>query len=210
MYPLQLRPSPETQANYAVEWLAIAQEIGQERFSQALVQAVRDSDYFPVVSKIRQLAGMGTKQQTAAGADAAWLYVQDYLRRWPLYDYSDGARRPQGAPQLPGRIAHCVRLIGGLGKIEFADDHSLPFVRKDFAAAWENYDQAAEMYTSLQLESPLISKMLAGGSDKPKRPEPREVAVLKGFPKREPLTEEQVRQKKAEAEKVAEKFKKGL
>jgi hypothetical protein len=162
MYPEQLRPSLETQANYVAEWLELTGEVGRDRFSAALVQAVRDSEYFPVISKIRQHAGMGSKQQTAAGADAAWLYVQDYIRKWP--DYGEGIGRKKDAPALPPRIAHAVRMVGGLARIEFALKDSLPFVRKDFSAAWENYEQSAAAYHDLQLEAPLLPKLLAAAN----------------------------------------------
>ena len=154
MYPLQLRPSPETQANYTVEWLELASQIGPDKFSEALVSAVRSSDYFPIISKIRQCAGVTEKQQNAAGADAAWLYVREHVRKYSsIYECN--------APKLPPRIAYAARLIGGLYAIEYCPDDSLPFMRKDFCAAWERYHESSAAFTELMLAAPLEQKLLA-------------------------------------------------
>jgi len=163
MYPEPLQPKPETLANYTVEWLALTEEIGAERFSMALIQAVRDSEYFPVISKIRQYAGAQTKQQNAAGAAAAWVWLQSYLNKWPFYEYSDGIRQSRGAPAVPPRIMHAARMVGGLMRIQELSVDSLPFVLRDFSAAWETYSQTAAAITELQLEAPLTPKQLAGG-----------------------------------------------
>lgn len=158
MYPEQLRPSLETQANYTVEWLNLAEEIGFDAFSAALVQAVRETDFFPVVSKIRQCAGTLKKQQEVSGAEAAWLYLQQWIKKWP--DYGENVGRSKKAPQLPHRIAHAARLAGGLAAIEWATDESLPFRRRDFIEAWKNYAHTEAEYNSLQLEAPIDLKLL--------------------------------------------------
>lgn len=207
MYPVQLRPTMESQANYAVEWLTVAQEVGCDRFSSALVQAVRDSDFFPTVSKIRRLAGLGSKEQTAAGADAAWLYLEDYLRKFPLYDYSYGARRPTGTPELPPRIAHAVRLVGGLRKIEFATEEAYPFIRKDFCQAWNGYEESAAAYNELQLTSPILSKLLGTGKDI--KPEKRAelTSAVKTMPAEQKIwTDAELEELKRKAEQVAKTF----
>lgn len=218
MYPEQLRPNLETQANYVAEWLELTSEVGSARFSAALVQAVRDSDYFPVISKIRQHAGMGSKQQTAAAADAAWLYVQDYIRKWP--NYGENIGRSRKAPALPARIGHAVRMVGGLARIEFALEDSLPFIRKDFSAAWENYHQSAAAYNDLQLESPLLPKLLTAANGKHMDGEPGNVsgrgieAAAKSIPPtpsrfipRAPLTEAEIADLKRRALEVEARYK---
>lgn len=158
MYPEQLRPSPETQANYTVEWLDMAHEVGMDAFSAALVQSVRESDYFPVISKIRQCAGVNQKQQEASGSDAAWLYLQQWLRKWP--DGGENVGRNRNAPRLPPRIEHAARLAGGVAAIEWATDKNLPFLKRDFMEAWKNYSQSAAQYNALQLEAPIDLKLL--------------------------------------------------
>lgn len=209
MYPLQLRPSLETLANYTVEWLELMSEVGPERFSEALVKAVRESEYFPVISKIRQHAGMGTKQQSAAGASAAWMWLWDYLRKWPFYEYSDGVRQPKGAPAVPHRINHAARLVGGLMRIQNVTEDALPFVQRDFCAAWENYEQSAAAYNDLQLAAPLLPKLLAEA--KPEKPQPESPAAVlpvKRFPvsNSRPLSDAELAEKKLQAEIVAKRF----
>ena len=159
MYPEQLRPSPESQAEYTAEWLEMADEVGAERFSAALVNAVRESESFPVIAKIRKACGLGTVQQSAAGADAAWLFVQDHMRQFGTepYHVPFGQRRPA----LPPRIAYAVRLVGGLQRIADVSDDSLPFMRKDFAAAWERYEESAAAYNTLQLTAQVPKQLMA-------------------------------------------------
>ena len=192
MYPLQLRPSPETQANYTVEWLELVSQIGPEKFSEALVGAVRGSEYFPVIAKIRQCAGVSEKQQNAAGADAAWLYVREHVRKYSsLYE--------RNAPKLPDRIAHAARLVGGLYAIEYCSDESLPFMRKDFCAAWERYQESSAALTDLMLAAPLEKKLLAAAGGKPepeKNPSVSTLSPVKMMPEMPEPTDEELAERR--------------
>ena len=160
MYPVHLRPSLETQANYTVEWLEMAAKVGEHVFSEALVSAVRNSEFFPVIAKIRQCAGITDKQQSKAGADAAWLWLQTWLRKWP--DRGENVGRERDAPELPARILHSARMVGGLKAIEYMKDEAEPFVRRDFCAAWERYEESSNALGDLLISSPLAPKLLGG------------------------------------------------
>lgn len=148
MYPEPLRPSLETQAEYTAEWLEIADQVGPEGFSAGLISAVRGSEYFPTIKKLRDCCGVSEEKQSKAGAEAAWLYVREHVRKFStLYD--------RNAPPLPPRIAYAARVVGGLYQIEYCPDNSLPFMRKDFYAAWEHYQESAAAYGELLLSAPL-------------------------------------------------------
>lgn len=202
MFPPQLRPSPETKRAYTAEWLELVSEIGPERFSAALIEAVRGSEYFPVIAKIRQCAGVSEKQQNAAGSDAAWLYVREHVRKYSsLYE--------KNAPKLPARIAHAARLVGGLGAIEYCPDDSLPFMRRDFCAAWERYQESSAALNELLLAAPLTPRLLAMES-RPERTTVNAAEVLSTArkmpaPARE-LSDEDLERLKTQAIEVAEKF----
>ncbi len=152
MYPEQLRPSLGTQAEYTAEWLEIADQIGPDDFSAGLINAVRGSEYFPTIKKLRDCCGISEEKQSKARAEAAWLYVREHVQKFSSLYSTD-------APKLPPRIAYATRLVGGLYQIEYCGDSSLPFMKKEFMAAWENYSQSAAAYDALLLESPLIPNM---------------------------------------------------
>jgi hypothetical protein len=149
MFPSQLRPTPETKRAYTAEWLELASEIGADKFSEALIAAVRASEYFPVIAKIRQCAGVTPGQASAAEADAAWLYLKDHFRKFSCYD--------QNRPKLPDRIMYALRIVGGRDVIENATYEALPFLRKDFCASWMRYEESSAAYGNLLAEVPLKS-----------------------------------------------------
>lgn len=213
MYPLPLRPEPDTQAEYTAEWLEIADSIGADRFSEGLIQAVRESDYFPTISKLRACCGVTETQQSKAGADAAWSYVLAYIAKGYACDWY------QNPPKLPARIAHAVRMVGGIRGIQSATDREVPFLRKDFCEAWDHYVESAAAFGNLLLQAPLDVKLLPVAKDAPTltgKPggtvnaiEALSMATQISTPTkafRAPLTDEEIERKKAEALKEAEKF----
>lgn len=219
MYPLPLRPSLETQANYTVEWLLMAKEIGADGFAAALRKAVHESEYFPTIAKIRNCAGLNAETQSAAEADAAWLLVQDWIREWHgsqggVYkgrDKATGKIIMEQPPKLPSRVAHAVRLVGGIDAIANVSDKGLPFLRKDFAEAFDRYYQANRIGAEMQLEAPEAKKLLADISSKrtPTLIGKPGVENDFSFPERRfapALTDEEIAAKKLEAEHVAAKY----
>ena len=158
MYPEPLRPSAETQAEYTSEWLEIVGQVGPEKFSEGLVNAVRGSEYFPTIKKLRDCCAVSEEKLQRAGSEAAWLYVREHVRKFSsIYSHN--------APKLPPRIAYATRVVGGLYQIEYCPDDSLPFMRKDFCAAWERYPESSAAFDSLLLAAPLESpqpKLLQG------------------------------------------------
>ncbi len=153
-YPTQLRPDEDTQKAMMIEWLFLASEIGAEKFSEALVNAVRESEYFPVIAKIRKHAGATQAQQADAGAQAAWLWVRKYIRDWgtsgdPHY-FGNGPVMP---PALDARIQHALRFVGGIQVVENTPNDELQWVQKRFMAAWSAYVQTFEHLAQLQAQS---------------------------------------------------------
>jgi hypothetical protein len=171
MFPPQLRPTVETQASYTVEWLEMVAEIGPDRFSLALVDAVRISDYFPVIAKIRQCAGVSSEQKKASEADAAWQYVLKYISKGYACDWYTNA------PALPPRIDYAVRHIGGIHAVNNADDKALTFMRRDFCQAWERYQESSSALTDLLLDAPLEEKRLELGTGKKMEPKEKPIDV---------------------------------
>ena len=127
----------------------MVKEIGEESFSAALVAAVRSSEYFPVIAKIRQCASLSAEQQKAAGADAAWQYVIAYNSKGYACDWA------KNVPALPVRIEYAARAVGGIHAINNADPKSVPFMRRDFCTAWEQYQESSAALGELLLASPL-------------------------------------------------------
>jgi hypothetical protein len=203
MYPLALRPSLETQANYTVEWLLMLDEIGEAAFSEALRRAVHESEYFPTISKVRMCAGITTEQKDSAAADAAWLLVEDWIRRWHgvMFPVFKSGTVIEKAPKLPARIAYAVRVVGGIDAIANVTDKGAPFLRKEFGEAFERYEHSGRIGAEMQLAAPEVKRLMAGAvDDKAMQPPAKRVVAA-------PLSEEEVEQKKAEAVKAAERFK---
>lgn len=172
--------------------MTIAREVGPDKFSEALVKAVRNSgDFFPSVSKIREYAGL-RESPGGIGSEAAWLWVQDYLREWGSSGrgYWMGKAHFQ-PPAIPARIKHAVRMVGGLLMIERVTDNSLPFMRRDFMAAWDHYDQSAAAYNELQLQAPVKpdTRLLSAAPKQFILPPPE--TVLPRMPERRQMTDDE-------------------
>jgi hypothetical protein len=75
--------------------------------------------------------------QNKVEADAAWNYVNEYLRKWGvdrLPIYSGGKRIT--APRLDARSEYALRRIGGLWALNQIDAESRPFMYRDFCEAY--------------------------------------------------------------------------
>ncbi|MGB8781814.1 MAG: hypothetical protein WCD02_01775, partial [Terriglobales bacterium] len=103
--------SPERMKIYAGD-LA---DLDRSQLEVAFTRARRELKFFPRISELRDLAGVAAKDVRNVETEAAWKFVNDYLRKWgvdlmPIYS---GGKRIE-APALPPRIAYALRRIGGL------------------------------------------------------------------------------------------------
>lgn len=112
-------------------------DIPQKRLHVAFNRALQELTWFPRLAELRNLAGAKTVDQNKVEADAAWDYVNKYLRKWgvdllPLY--SQGKKIT--APPLDSRIDYALRRIGGLKGLNQVDAESWPFMYRDFCEAY--------------------------------------------------------------------------
>jgi len=114
------------------------------------------SSFFPAIADIVELISTwhgnadredGQKVQ----ANAAWNYVNEYLRKWgadllPLY--SNG--KITIPPPLDARTDYALRRIGGLQALNHVELANLPFMYRDFCEAYRLTPVADSMARLLQ------------------------------------------------------------
>jgi hypothetical protein len=213
MYP-HLQLTAETVENYVIEWFEIALQVGSEQFDIALRHAVQASRFFPTVAEIREHAGLLPGKTGAASAEAAWVTVQEYVRRYY------GA--PGRWPKLPERIDRAVRSIGGIAAIGDATTSNIAFIRRDFMESFKNMPAVMECETragwKLLLEGPTVPEPSIAEQIAERRriatedrqrnltdlegPGLLRVKVFQGAS----LTDEQLAEKKCEALKLEKQF----
>ena len=131
MYP-QTELSREAKKLQLREWDLILCEVGPEEFDHALTEHIRESRFFPTVAELRERAGLSKADRNAVEANAAWEFVNRYVRRhW----HPDIGPYPD-APQIPARIDYALRQMGGLRRLNSCLADHLPFMKKDFIEAY--------------------------------------------------------------------------
>jgi len=115
-------------------------DLSREQLQTAVVRSRRELKFFPKISELRELAGADPEGMRNVEAQAAWVWVNEYLRTWgvdrmPVYQ---GGRRIE-APPIPTRIDYALRRVGGLQALNQVTFDSRPFMQKDFIEA---YNQA--------------------------------------------------------------------
>jgi len=146
---------PLTEERMEIYVRALA-DIPQDRLRISFQQALRELTWFPKVAELRNLAGanaadVSKEAEQKVEADAAWTYVNDYLREWgvdqlPLYS-SDGRMIP---PALDPRADYALRRIGGFQALHQMDLNRLPFIYRDFCEAYAQAPLAEQMGPRLQ------------------------------------------------------------
>jgi hypothetical protein len=109
----------------------ILYEVGQERFVEAVKQAIRISQYRSqvTVARIRQCAGL-SMSETISPAVHAWTLVTTIVTRHVGYDANgcavlepkvrlvDGKAQVEPVPEIPESVREAVKLMGGWGNLK--------------------------------------------------------------------------------------------
>jgi hypothetical protein len=118
---------------YARELVDLPRELLTTSFRRTL----RELKWFPKVAELRELARASEENLKKVQADAAWNYVNEYLRRWGvdrLPVYSSGKKIT--APPLDDRTEYALRRIGGFSGLNQIDSNKRPFMYRDFCEAY--------------------------------------------------------------------------
>ncbi len=127
-------------------------DIPLDRLGIAFQRARRERTFFPKVAELRNLAASSSEDEKKVEANAAWEYVNEYLRKWgvdllPLF--SRGGK-VTAAPPLDARIDFALRRIGGLRALNQVDADKMPFMYRDFCEAYAFAPVAELMALPLQ------------------------------------------------------------
>ncbi len=128
-------------------------DISLEQLRVSFQRALRQLTWFPKLAELRNFAGASSEAESKVEADAAWKFVNDYLRRWGvdhLPIYSSGKQIT--APPLAPRIEYALRRIGGIRALNQMDLSKQPFMYRDFCEAYNLAPVAEQMAPRLQLQ----------------------------------------------------------
>jgi hypothetical protein len=136
-------------------------DIPQDRLAAAFAKARRELDYAPGVAEIRRFAAADEESLRNVEAQAAWTFINEYLRKWGVDKLPI---RSNGkwiiAPLLEPRLEYALRRIGGLWRLSQVTDQSYHFMQRDFCEAY-TLAPAAES-VGPQLMSQFGDQMLLG------------------------------------------------
>jgi hypothetical protein len=127
-------------------------DIPQDRLNAAFQRALREQTFFPKVAELRALAASKPDDEKKVEANAAWDYVNEYLRKWgvdrlPLFS---GGGKVTTPPPLDARSDYALRRIGGLRALNQVDIDKRPFMYRDFCEAYTLAPVAELMALPLQ------------------------------------------------------------
>lgn len=187
-------------------------DLTQEQLKRAFWRARREMRFFPKIAELRELAGLGSaKEQSAAEALRAWDTVTNFADVWvqadPFGKYQiDQGARPFPPPVLSAKLLSTVRRCRGWRAFKCRTPEDEPFLRKEFLDAYKIADVAADV----PLERLLIAasapvKKLTGETQRPLEPLP--VLPSKANTVPEPLTAEQIQERREMLRKQAEELK---
>lgn len=126
-------------------------DIPPERLKVAFQRSFRELVYFPKIAELRNFAGANSDDEKKVEADAAWTYVNDYLRKWGvdlLPIYSGGEQILP--PPLNSRVDYALRRIGGFQALHQMDVAKMPFIYRDFCEAYNLAPLAEQMAPRLE------------------------------------------------------------
>jgi hypothetical protein len=112
-------------------------DIPQDRLDIAFQRARRERTFFPKIAELRALASSRSQDENKVEANAAWDYVNEYLRKWgvdhlPLYSGS----KVITPPPLDARTDYALRRIGGFRALNQVEVDKMPFMHRDFCEAY--------------------------------------------------------------------------
>lgn len=153
---------------------------------------------FPKAGDIRSACGFSQELIQEVEAEASWQSVWAYLRRWgvdlmPVRHDGDQIE----APKLEPRTAYALRTIGGLSALNQVTVDHLPFMRKDFFAAFKQAPLAAALQPQLEAK---LSKQLEGkikqiSDGKRLDRQPKKIAPVPTIAELSPERREEIRNK---------------
>jgi len=125
-------------------------DISMDRLKVSFERALRELTWFPKIAELRRLATCSPEDEKKVEADAAWNYVNEYLREWgadlfPIY--SSG--KTITPPPLDSRSEYALRRIGGLRSLNLLENERRPFMYRDFCEAYAQAPVAELMAPTL-------------------------------------------------------------
>jgi hypothetical protein len=111
-------------------------DLSRDQLRVAFRRALYELKWFPKLAELRDLAGSKT-EELKVEAQAAWNYVNDYLRKWGVdrLPVRSGGKLIT-APPLEPRLEYAVRQIGGLWRLNQVTDQNYHFIFRDFCDAY--------------------------------------------------------------------------
>ena len=111
-------------------------DLSQDQLRAAFRRALYELKWFPKLAELRDLAGSKT-EELKVEAQAAWNYVNDYLRKWGVDRLPvRSGEKLISAPPLAPRLEYAVRQIGGLWRLNQVTDQNYHFIFRDFCDAY--------------------------------------------------------------------------
>lgn len=112
-------------------------DIPQDQLRVSFQRALRQLTWFPKLAELRNFAGANSADEAKIEADAAWTYVNDYLRKWgaDLLPIRSGGKEIL-PPPLDARVEYALRRIGGLQALNQMDVNKMAFMYRDFCEAY--------------------------------------------------------------------------
>ena len=118
-----------------------------DRLIDVLDRWPRKSKFFPAIVELRELVMPAPNEDAAA--EAAWVSVEDWIRKWyhgdmGLLSIWSGGDEIQ-PPQLDVRTEHACRMIGHYRRIHAAiqSPDQYTWIKKEFCAAWKMAEDVA-------------------------------------------------------------------
>jgi hypothetical protein len=146
----------EVQKELFAEFARVFEHVSPEVIEWAFREWRMKSSYFPGVADIGKLiqerqGGIGSDDEKKIEADAAWAYVNDYLRKWgvDLLPIRSGGKEIL-PPPLDARVEYSLRRIGGLQALNQMDVNRMPFMYRDFCEAYTQAPLAELMARRLE------------------------------------------------------------
>ncbi len=151
-----LNSKSEPERELVAEFARVFDQESPEAIEWAFREWRLQSTFFPSISAIAELisrwhGGVELEDKKKIEANAAWDYVNEYLRKWgvdllPLY--SGG--KVTTPPPLEARADYALRRIGGLRALNLVDADKRPFMYRDFCEAYSLAPAAELMALPLQ------------------------------------------------------------
>jgi hypothetical protein len=183
-------------------------DLSPSQLQTAFTRARRESQFFPKIAQLRELAGEASKQRQDAECRKAWDTLQTFVRRYVGNDVFDNygpehGWYPKTFPHLSDRIVDSVRRSGGWKTYKCMTDEDFPFVQKRFFDeynAWTAIERvdAGHMLTAAVLQV----KQLAAAKTEHRQQPSRPTFIPKPIPL--PMTDAQFRDRREMLRQQAE------